>query len=234
MEMKNVKIAAILPSAGSGKRMGENIPKQFLKIQNKPIFVYTLEKFDSCALINEIVLVVRIEDVDVVKQLVKKWGIKKVTRVVAGGEERQDSVLNGLKALSEEIDVVVVHDAVRPFVSIKKIEEVVKIALEKDAAILAIPIKDTIKRGRDGYVEATLNRKLLWAVQTPQVFKVDLIKKAFEKAKEDGIYATDDSSLVERLGHPVYIVEGEEKNIKITSPEDLLIAETFVDKYWES
>jgi len=229
LEIQTGKVAAILPSAGSGRRMGENIPKQFLKIYGKPIFVYTLEKFDLCWLINEVILVVRTEDVDAVEKTVQEWGIKKVSNVIAGGEERQDSVLNGLRILSEEVNIVVIHDAVRPFVSVEKIEEVVKVAREKDAAILAIPVKDTIKRGENGCVEATLNRNFLWSVQTPQAFKTDLIKKAFEKARQDGIYATDDSSLVERLGYPVYIVEGEEQNIKITSPEDLLIAEVFVD-----
>ena len=231
MEKKIGKVAAILPSAGSGRRMGRNIPKQFLEIQNKPIFIYTLEKLDSSTLINEIILVVRTEDVDAVKETVEEWGIKKVSSVVPGGKERQDSVLNGLRILSEEVNIVVIHDAVRPFVSVEKIEEVIKVAREKDAAILAIPVKDTIKRGENGCVEATLNRNFLWSVQTPQAFKTDLIKRAFEKARKDGIYATDDSSLVERLGYPVYIVKGEEKNIKITSPEDLLIAEVFVKKY---
>jgi len=231
LETQTGKVAAILPSAGSGRRMGENIPKQFLKIQGKPIFVYTLEKFDLCQLINEVVLVVRTEDVDGVKKTVEEWGIRKVSNVIAGGRERQDSVLSGLKILSEEVNIVVIHDAVRPFVSVKKIEEVVKVAGEKDAAISAVPMKDTIKRGEDGRVEATLDRSLLWSVQTPQAFKTDLIKRAFEKAKQDGVYATDDSSLVERLGYPVYIVEGEERNIKITSPEDLIIAEVFVNKY---
>jgi len=231
LEKEIEKVTAILPSAGSGRRMGKDIPKQFLKIQNKPIFIYTLEKLDSSTLINEIILVVRTEDVNAVKETVEEWGIRKVSSVVPGGKERQDSVLNGLKILSEEVNIVVIHDAVRPFVSVEKIEEVIKVAREKEAAILAIPVKDTIKRGGDGCVEATLNRNFLWSVQTPQAFKADLIKKAFEKARQDGIYATDDSSLVERLGYPVYIVEGEEQNIKITSPEDLLIAEVFVDNY---
>lgn len=223
-------MVAIIPAAGSGKRIGQKTPKQFLKIRGKPVFVYILEKFDRCTLIDEVILVVPANDVGQVEKVVSEWGILKVNQVVAGGAERQDSVQRGLEVISKETEFVVVHDAVRPFVSVEKIEEVIETAIDQGAAILAVPVKDTVKKGVRRWVEETLNRDVLWYVQTPQVFRADWIREGYKKAYQEGCYVTDDATLVERLGHPIRIVEGEERNMKITSPEDLLLANLFAEE----
>ena len=224
------KIVAIIPTAGSGRRLGREIPKQFLNIRGKPIIIHTLEKFNCCSIIDEVILVVPPNHVGTAKETVTRWGPLKVGAVIAGGKERQDSVQNGLDHLPEGVEIVVVHDGVRPFVSVDKIHEVGEKAREWGGAILAIPVKDTVKKGREGWVEETLDRDTLWSVQTPQAFRVDWLRKGYEKAKEEGYYATDDAALVERLGHRVAIVMGEERNIKITTPADFLLAEMVVNQ----
>jgi 2-C-methyl-D-erythritol 4-phosphate cytidylyltransferase len=224
------KIVAIIPTAGSGRRLGGETPKQFLNIQGKPIIIHTLEKFNRCSIIDEVILIVPTSYVGRARETVTRWGPLKVKAVIAGGEERQDSVQNGLDHLPEDVEIVVVHDGVRPFVSAEKIHEVGEKARECGGAILAVPVKDTVKIGREGWVEQTLDRDTLWSVQTPQAFRVDWIRKAYEKAKKEGYYATDDAALVERLGHRVAIVMGEEKNIKITTPADFSLAEMVVKK----
>jgi 2-C-methyl-D-erythritol 4-phosphate cytidylyltransferase len=208
--------------------MGQEIPKQFIAIQGKPIFVYTLEKLDSCSAVDDVVLVVSSDYENAIKRTITEWSIRKVSRVVVGGKERQDSVGRGLENLTDDVGIVAIHDSVRPFVSVEKIRDVIESARERGAAILAIPVKDTVKKADDGWVEETLDREQLWAVQTPQAFRREWIEAGYEKAKQEGFVGTDDAMLVERLGHKVYIVDGEEKNIKITSPEDLLWAEQIV------
>ena len=230
METPSKQVVAIIPCAGLGRRMGQVIPKQFLEIQGKPLLIYTLDKFERCPEINRVVLVVPSDHIETARAMIERWGMNKVDKVIAGGEERQDSVANGLGELPEECGIVIVHDGVRPFVSTEKIQEVIAEAREKGAAILAVPVKDTVKRGMDGCVEETLERESLWAVQTPQGFRTDWIKTAYEKARRDGYCGTDDAALVERCGYRVTIVEGEERNVKITSPEDLEWAEFLVKK----
>ena len=219
------KVAAIVTAAGPGKRMGQRVPKQFIEILGKPLFIHTLEKFDACRIIAEVVLVVPPDALKGARTALDASGIRKVRRVVGGGKERQDSVRNGLDALDDAVRWVAVHDGVRPFVSVSKIEEVVSAAQDHGAAILALPVRDTVKRVGDEGVEETVEREALWAAQTPQVFRTDWLREGYRKARVDGFRGTDDASLVERLGHAVKIVEGEERNIKITSPEDLALAE---------
>ena len=225
METPSKQVVAIIPCAGLGRRMGGVVPKQFLEIQGKPLLIYTLDKFERCPEIHRVVLVVPPDHIETARAMTERWGMDKVFTVVAGGDERQDSVANGLRELPEECEIVIVHDGVRPFVSTVKIQEVVAAAREEGAAILAVPVKDTVKRGGDGCVEETLERNSLWAVQTPQGFRIDWIRTAYKKAREDGYSGTDDAALLERCGYRVSIVEGEERNIKITSPEDLAWAE---------
>lgn len=224
------KVVAIVVAAGFGERMGSKIPKQFLEIRGKPIVGYTLEKFDLCSEVDEVILVVQAEHVQDAREMLNECSIQKVCRVVAGGPERQDSVQNGLKNLPEGVEIVIVHDAVRPFVSVKKIGEVVEAARDGGAAVLAVHVKDTTKRGKHRWVEETLDRDDLWHVQTPQCFRADWIVEGYERAGQDGYSTTDDAALVERLGYDVKIVEGEDRNIKITSPVDLLLAEIFVSR----
>jgi len=225
LETPSKQVVAIIPCAGLGRRIGGVVPKQFLEIQRKPLLIITLEKFEQCPEIHRVVLVVPPDHIETARAMSERWGMNKVDKVVAGGKERQDSVANGLGELPEECEIVIVHDGVRPFVSISKIQEVIAVAREKGAAILAVPVKDTVKRGRNGCVDKTLERDSLWAAQTPQGFRTDWLKTAYEKARRDGYSATDDAALVERCGYRVTIVQGEESNIKITSPEDLAWAE---------
>ncbi len=224
-----MQVCAVIAAGGQGKRMNSNVSKQFLTIKGHPILYYTLNKFEKMKILNEIILVVPPADVKYTKeQIIKKYGFKK-TRIVEGGKERQDSVYNGLKALPKDADIVVIHDGVRPFIPVKIIENSIEAAAECDAVGVAVPVKDTIKVVDDkSVVKTTPDRKALWAIQTPQTFKYDVIMKAYEKAMEDGFYGTDDTVLVERMGLPVKIIEGSYENIKITTPEDIIFAEAFV------
>ena len=161
----------------------------------------------------------------VAQEVVDRFDFKKVRKIVAGGEQRQDSVFAGLKALEGPPDFVAIHDSVRPFVSVEKIQVAINSCKEHGAAILAVRPKDTIKKEKSGFVDKTPDRSLLWSVQTPQVFKYNLIMRAYDKAFKDGVYQTDDSALVERIAGKVKIVEGDDDNIKITVPMDLKWAE---------
>ena len=226
--VKYLSISAIIVAAGRGNRFGGDLPKQFQTIDGKPLLYHTLNKFERCTSIEEIVVVASKEWMAHVSQeVVERYDLRKVNKIVPGGERRQESVYSGLKAL-EGAEIVLIHDGVRPFVSISKIEETIAACQEYYAAILAIPPKDTIKMGRSGYVANTLNRDSLWSVQTPQVFKYDLILKAHEKAIEEGKTYTDDAALVEDLDHPIKIVEGEAVNFKITVPFDFKLAEVII------
>lgn len=224
-----MQVCAVIAAGGQGKRMNSNVSKQFLTIKGHPILYYTLNKFEKMKILNEIILVVPPADIKYTEeQIIRKYSFKK-TRIVEGGKERQDSVYNGLKALPKDVDIVVIHDGVRPFIPVKIIENSIEAATECDAVGVAVPVKDTIKVVDDkSIVKTTPDRKTLWAIQTPQTFKYDVIMKAYEKAAEDGFYGTDDTVLVERMGLPVKIIEGSYENIKITTPEDIIFAEAFV------
>jgi 2-C-methyl-D-erythritol 4-phosphate cytidylyltransferase len=224
-----MQVSAIIAAGGKGKRMNSSLSKQFLCIKGHPIISYTLNAFESFDKINEVILVVGSGDIDYVqKEIIKKYHYKKV-RLVEGGKERQDSVYNGLRELSPQTDIVVIHDGVRPFVKKDLIMKSIEAAMVYKAAGVAVPVKDTIKVVDDfGMVKHTPDRKTLWDIQTPQTFEYRLIMRAYEEAMHDGFYGTDDAVLVERLGHGVKIIEGAYENIKITTPEDIIIAENFV------
>ncbi|RMF62234.1 MAG: 2-C-methyl-D-erythritol 4-phosphate cytidylyltransferase [Calditrichaeota bacterium] len=218
--------SAIIVAAGCGSRIGGELPKQYQNVCGKPLLFYALQKFEACPLIHDVVLSVAEAFLSyAANEIVDRFGFSKVKKIIAGGEKRQDSVYAGLNALEPGTKMVAIHDAARPFVSVEKIEEVIKAGQQHGAAILAIPAKDTIKTSRGGFVGKTPERDALWLVQTPQVFEYDLIRRAYEEAYKYGIYQTDDSALVERTGHPVKIVEGEPENLKITVPFDLKLAE---------
>ncbi len=220
-------ISAIIVAGGSGSRMGTSTKKQYLKIKDKEILVYTVECFQNMPEIQEIVVVTGKEDIAYVEKLLKDtYKLNKVSYIVAGGKERQDSVYNGIQAADEKSDYLVIHDGARPLITKEVVRAGLDMAYAHRASIIAVPVKDTIKLvSKDGKVEDTPDRSSLWSVQTPQIFEKELIIHAHEYAKEHGLSVTDDSMLVEAIGVPVYIVEGEYTNIKITTPEDLIIAE---------
>lgn len=223
-------IAALLPAAGSGVRMGSAVAKPFLAIEGREILAYTLEVFERCAAIDEIcVMVAEPYRLWCQQAIIERYGFRKVRRLVAGGATRQESVWRGLLQVSPQTDLVVIHDGVRPFVTLEVLEATLERAATMGAAIAAIPVKDTLKRvSAAGEVEATISREHLWRVQTPQAFQRSLLLAAFRHAWGRGLWATDEAGLIEAYGHPVAIVPGLETNIKITTPDDLLFCESLV------
>ncbi len=227
--MKKCKAAAVVVAAGQGKRFGGSTLKQFVEISGKAILRLALEKFETSAAIAEIVLVVPSAETARADVLCRnEWNIRKLTQVVAGGPERHNSVWTGLQALSEDIDLVAIHDGVRPFISLDTIRMAVEQAEKHGAVAVGVTPKDTIKVVSNGVIKRTLERNSLIAIQTPQVFRKDLILRAYRRAMSDGFFSTDDAALVERLGQAVYIVPGDYRNIKITSPDDLVMAEALL------
>jgi len=225
-----MKADAVILSAGKGHRFMEGKKKQFHLLTGKPILAHTLDKFETCPLIHSILLVVGEEDMDYcMNEIIEKYHYRKISQIVPGGKRRQDSVKNGIDALSKGVEVVVIHDGVRPFVTKTMIEESIHSAIRFGAVVVAMPVKETIKIAHlDGTVLKTLDRESLWQIQTPQTFQVHLIKEAYHKATEEGFIGTDDASLVERLGVKVHILPGSYTNIKITTKEDLMLAHLFL------
>ena len=225
-----MKVTVIIAAAGAGRRMKADRPKQLLVLNDTPILVYTIRKFDRCRLVDRIVIAAPRESVDEVRKLVSAAGFSKAISVVQGGARRQDSVATAMQHMDPDTTVVAVHDAVRPFVSVEEIEAVIHEAEKSGAALLAIPIVDTVKQIRKDRIESTLTRENLVLAQTPQVFRVEVLREAFERAKKDEYYGTDESSLVERMDHPVAIIRGSERNIKITRPDDLALARFYLQE----
>lgn len=223
--------SAIIPASGQGKRLGSDSDKAFIDICGVPLIIRTLSPFQHSNDISEIVVVVRESQIPLCQELVEKYGITKVARIVAGGDLRQDSVRNGIAALSDTCDIVAIHDAARPFVTSDLIGRCISAADEDGAAIAAVPVIDTIKVSDDGkFVDCTLDRSVLYAVQTPQTFRTEIINRAYQSAYSDGFYGTDDASLAERIGIKIRIVSGSYENIKITTPNDLLTAEHLIQR----
>lgn len=224
--MNPSKVAAIVPAAGCGIRMGLPSPKQFYELEGVPILVYTLRIFQKVDAIGNIIAVVPAESCSRVEDLVRQHKLNKVTGIVAGGRERQDSVLAGLEALPAGVELVLVHDGVRPFVPVAVIENCLREAEKSGAAMTAIPVKDTLKSVSDSKViDRTISRAGVWQAQTPQAATKKLLEEAYRLAAEKKDFsATDEAGLLELMGHPVKVVEGSERNIKITSPEDLILA----------
>ncbi|MFA6413021.1 MAG: 2-C-methyl-D-erythritol 4-phosphate cytidylyltransferase [Syntrophales bacterium] len=222
-----MKITAVIPAGGSGRRMQSSEAKQYLLLQGIPLLVHTLRTFQESPVIGDIVLVVPAADVDRIQSdIVDAFAMTKIRRVVAGGKERQDSVRNGLAVLSADCAIVIVHDAARPFVSPALIEKAANGAMQEGAVAVGVRVKDTVKQCEgEGRVIETLDREQIWMVQTPQAFRRATIVAAHQKAQEDDFYGTDDAVLVERMGIPVRMIEGIPDNIKITTTEDLAWAE---------
>jgi 2-C-methyl-D-erythritol 4-phosphate cytidylyltransferase len=220
------QFGVVVVAAGKGARMGSKESKQYLLLYDKPIIIHALEIFQKIAEVASIVWVVGEGDVQRCETYVTQYNLSKVQAVILGGSERQASVLRGLHALPQSIDWVLIHDGVRPFVAEELVMACLKQAQIDGAAVLAVPVKDTIKIvNANGYIESTPNRRSLWAIQTPQAFRLEQIIAAHEQALTDKFIGTDDAMLLERLGSKVAIVEGSYANIKITTPEDLVWAE---------
>ena len=214
--------SALIPAAGSGERLGRGANKVFCEVAGRPILAHTLAVFESCGAIEETILVTRQSDIEASRELSGRFGFAKVRAIVAGGEHRQDSVANGLEKVT--CDICAIHDAARPLVTREIIERSIEEAARSGACIAAVPVIDTIKSVVDGDVTGTVDRSNLYAVQTPQTFRTELIREAYRRAYEDSVYATDDAALVERLGKSVTVVPGSYDNIKITTPADLGVA----------
>lgn len=224
-----MKYNVIIPAAGQGKRMGAGKNKQFIELQNKPVIIHTLEVFEQDVNCQDIILVVSEHDYKAFEELVADYHIKKVRRIALGGKERQDSVYNGLKMIKSK-SIVLVHDGARPFITQPLISQLVQEAVATGAAVAAVPVKDTIKVVDNGTAVNTLDRSSLWAVQTPQAFRLSLILDAYRTAEEQSYNGTDDASLVENIGKSVSIVKGDYYNIKLTTKDDLLYANAILNE----
>ncbi|MFE5324623.1 2-C-methyl-D-erythritol 4-phosphate cytidylyltransferase [Paenibacillus sp. NPDC056579] len=216
------QLGVVIVAAGKGSRMGTKESKQYLHLNGKPILVHTLALFERIAEVDTIVLVTGTEDVERCRGYVEQYRLTKVRHIVAGGKERQDSVYKGLQQLEGSVEWVMVHDGVRPFAAEEHVIACWRKAMETEAAVLAVPVKDTIKVvDPSGTIQSTPDRRSLWAIQTPQAFRLSLLLNAYQQAEKDAFLGTDDAMLVERIGTPVQVVEADYYNIKITTPEDL-------------
>lgn len=227
---KNFFTSAIIVAGGSGKRFNSSTPKQFLELNGKPILAYSIGKIEKSKFIKEILIVVPRQFTNFTQNIISRYNFKKVSRIISGGKTRQASVYNGLQKVNKKCNLVLVHDGVRPLVESKQIEAVIKLAQKFKAAILAIPVKETVKLVDKNMIVKTEDRKKFYLAQTPQVFEYKLLLRAFDKAKKDRLVGTDCASLVERLGIKVKILEGSERNIKITTAEDLKLAEILMSR----
>ena len=226
----NSKVCALIPAAGKGNRMAHSVKKPYLKLAQKPILAHTIQRFEQNSTVDAIFVIVDSADFSECHTAVlRPYPFTKVQELVGGGETRQMSVYNGVRALSADVDFVIVHDAVRPFVTDEVIFACLTAADEYGAAVAAVPVKDTIKvANADSFIVETPVRDQLWAVQTPQVFRKSLLQEAHQVAQARQLTATDDASLVEQLGFPVKLVQGSYANLKITTPIDLQVAEVLI------
>ncbi len=224
----SMRVLAIIPAAGAGLRMGGATPKQFLSLEGVPIFIHTLRKFAASDTIDEIYLVLRPEDMDRAQKDLARELLSKPVRLVPGGATRQETVARGLAEAPSVTEVVVVHDAVRPFVELDMTQRIVEAARKVGAAIFGIPSVDTVKQVERQLVLGTIPRERVVLAQTPQAFRYDILKEAFARALADKYMGTDESSLVERLGYNVTVLMGSDRNIKITKPSDLPLARLYI------
>jgi 2-C-methyl-D-erythritol 4-phosphate cytidylyltransferase len=231
------RIAAIVPAAGLGTRMGADQLKQFLELDGVPLIIFTLRRLAACAAITDFFIATRADDVVFLEDKVAKAGLGRPARVIHGGDTRQQSVANALAQVDPSTEIVLVHDAVRPFVTLEQIERLIAEVRSRGAAILGIPAIDTVKEVKRAslpqdvaLISATIPRERIVLAQTPQVFSYALLRDAFRKAQEDGINASDEAALVERLGHDVFVVLGSERNLKITRPADVDLARFYLEQ----
>jgi len=233
--MNDFKAFALIPAAGMGKRMGASINKQYLQLGGLPIVARTIAVFESSPFIDGIFLVIPADEIPYCREhVVAACGFKKIVTIVPGGRERQNSVMNGLHELEKHAspdDVVLIHDGVRPLISQELLRESIAVARGCAGALVAVPVKDTIKTVRAGVVVDTPSREALWQAQTPQTFRFGIIHEAHRVAEHEGFMGTDDASLVERSGGEIRVIRGDYRNIKITTPEDLILAEAFLANF---
>jgi len=222
-------VAAIIPAAGQGVRMGFH-KKQLLRLDGEPILVHTVRKFAACPAVSSIWIAAPAQDLGEFRKLLDDQRLGKSVHVVAGGARRQDSVENCLHALPADTNLVAVHDAVRPFVSPEQIAAAIEAASESGAAILGILTVDTVKQVARTRIIGTIPRDRIVLAQTPQIFRFDILRRAFDQAREEGFSGTDESSLVEHLGIEVTVVPGSDRNIKITKPADLELAQFYLEQ----
>lgn len=225
-----MSVVVLIPAAGTGSRMRAAVNKQYLTLGDRPLLAHTLSLFDRHPAVDRIHVIVPVDETDYCRrEVVERYAFGKVHSVVAGGAERQDSVRNGLAACAAaEDDIVLIHDGARPLLAPALIDRVVATATRIGGVVVGVPVKDTIKEVEGGLVCGTPDRRRLWQAQTPQAFRFALIRDAHERAWREGFRGTDDAALVERLGLPVAMVEGDYRNIKITTPEDLVLARAFL------
>jgi 2-C-methyl-D-erythritol 4-phosphate cytidylyltransferase len=226
------KVTALIPAAGMGRRMGQKVAKQFLPLGDRPMLAHTLMAFQRASEIDEIIPILSKEDMEsCLRDVIEQYHITKVRTLVVGGKERQDSVMHGLEKLEKDASIVLVHDGVRPFVTLEMIKESVDLAKKGECIAVGVPLKDTVKEVDDKrMVRHTLERSRLWAIQTPQTFPVKILKRAYEESYKHKTYGTDDATLVERSGGRVRVIMGSYENIKITTPEDLIFAEEILKR----
>ncbi|HEX5425499.1 MAG TPA: 2-C-methyl-D-erythritol 4-phosphate cytidylyltransferase [Candidatus Acidoferrales bacterium] len=231
------RVAAILPAAGLGTRMGAGVPKQLLELDGMPLLIFTLKRLAACAEITDFFISTRADNVVLLQDKAAKCGIGRPIKVIHGGETRQQSVENALAQVDPSTEIVLVHDAVRPFVTKEQVERVIAEARSRGAAILGIPAIDTVKEVKRAslpedvaLITATIPRERIVLAQTPQAFSYTLLREAFRKAKEDGVTGSDEAQVVERLGHDVYAVLGSQRNLKITRPDDMELARFYLDQ----
>jgi 2-C-methyl-D-erythritol 4-phosphate cytidylyltransferase len=231
------RIAAILPAAGLGTRMGAETPKQFLELDGVPIVILSLRRIASCELVTDLIVATRADEVAKLEERIRREKFEQPVRVVRGGDSRQETVARALDVVPNDAELVAVHDAVRPFVTREQIARVIEEARHCSAAILGIPAMDTVKEVKRAslpedvaLITATIPRERVVLAQTPQVFATKLLKEAFASAQADGVSASDEAGLIERLGHDVHVVLGSERNIKITKPADMELARFFLER----
>jgi 2-C-methyl-D-erythritol 4-phosphate cytidylyltransferase len=226
------KSIALIPAAGTGKRMGKAVAKQFLFLGDKPVLAHTLLAFQRSSDVDEIIPILSEDEMEnCLRDVIEAFHITKVRTLVVGGKERQDSVYNGIRKMGTDAAVVLVHDGVRPFVTSDMIKECVSSAGRGESVAVGVPLKDTVKEvDEHGIVRRTLDRSGLWSIQTPQAFPGDVLRKAYEESFKRQLYGTDDATLVERAGHKVRVIMGSYENMKITTPEDLILAEEILKR----
>lgn len=221
-------ISVVIAASGKGVRMGMEQNKQYIEVLGKPVLARTIQAFEDCSLIDEIIITVNEAEVEYCSNnIVRKYGFSKVKTVTAGGTSRQKSVFNGLQQVSVDCNIVLIHDGARPFIDLDSIAACISAAEEYGSACAAVPVKDTIKRAdAEDFVNETIDRSCLWSIQTPQSFQYRMIMEAHHKAEDEGFEGTDDAVLAERLGYKVKLVRCNYYNIKITTKEDLITAES--------
>jgi 2-C-methyl-D-erythritol 4-phosphate cytidylyltransferase len=233
----NYKVTAIVPAAGLGRRFGSDTNKPFQTLGCKPLVVWSLETLESVEEIEEIIPVLKKGDREKGVAVFKEHNLSKVKKIALGGKERQDSVYNGLRLVEDRTGIVLIHDGARPFIektliqeALKQLSEILRLKETCDGVVLGVPVKDTIKEVKKSMVKKTLKRDSLWAIQTPQIFPYSSLAPVLERATSEGFYSTDDAALIEKYGGKIRVIMGSYRNMKITTPEDLAIAEYLLSR----